>query len=450
MGSDKDFSDDTVVAFSWLYQEKVKGLMKRQIAVLLAGVTLIVAGIAIRFGRPSHAWNDDDLTVLRSLWIESLPPLPPDPSNRYADDPTAAALGEKFFFDTRFSSNGQVSCASCHLPEFGFQDGTPLGHGVGITDRRTMSIIGTAYSPWFFWDGRKDSQWAQALGPLESPVEHGGNRTFYAHLVDQYYRADYEAIFGPMPEISHLPLNAGPVADPEAEAAWNAMTPDNQEAVTRIYVNIGKAIAAYERLIMPEPARFDAYVEALSKGDSNQAASILTEDEVAGLRLFIGRANCTQCHNGPLFTNNAFHNTGVPEGEMLPEDTGRAQGVQQVLADEFNCLSIYSDAAPTDCGELKYLVADGHDLVRQFKPPSLRNVAERAPYMHAGQFATLEDVIAHYNTAPAAPDGHSELEPLNLSQDEMRQLVAFLKTLSGPISADATGMAAPANVPIAR
>lgn len=419
------------------------------VLVVFTGVILVAAGLAVGFGRRPQTWTDDELTTLHSLWIGSLPALSPDPSNRYSDDPTAAALGEKFFFDTRFSSNGQVACASCHLPELDFQDGTPLGHGVGTTDRRTMSIVGTAYSPWLFWDGRKDSQWAQALGPLESPVEHGGNRTLYAHVVDQYYRADYEAIFGPMPDISHLPLNAGPVADADAGAAWNAMTPDSQEAVTRIYVNIGKAIAAYERLIMPGSSRFDAYVEALFADDTDLAASILTEDELAGLRLFIGQANCTQCHNGPLFTNNAFHNTGVPDGGILPEDTGRAQGVQQVQKDEFNCLSIYSDAAPNDCGELRYLAADGHELVRQFRPPSLRNVAERAPYMHAGQFATLEEVIAHYNTAPAAPAGHTELEPLNLSQDEMQQLVAFLRTLSGPINADPARLAESADAPIA-
>lgn len=418
--------------------------MKLKIAAVLIGIPLVVAGlIAVSASQPHANWSSDDLTMLRSLWIDSLPPLQPDPSNRYADDPQAAALGEKLFFDTRFSSNGQVSCASCHLPELGFQDGTPLGHGVGTTDRRTMTIVGTAYSPWLFWDGRKDSLWAQALGPLENPVEHGGNRTLYAHLIDEYYRAEYEAIFGTMPEISHLPLNAGPVADPGAQAAWEAMSPDHREAVTRIFVNMGKAIAAYERRIMPGPSRFDAYVEALITGETDQAGSILTDDELAGLRLFVGKANCTQCHNGPLFTNNAFHNTGVPAGPMLPEDTGRAQGVLQVQADEFNCLSAYSDAASTDCGELRYLAADGHNLIRQFRPPSLRGVTERAPYMHAGQFATLEDAIAHYNLAPSAPAGHSELHPLNLSQEEVQQLVDFLGTLSGPITIHTTGMTAP-------
>ena len=384
------------------------------VLVVLVGAILVVVGIAISSGSFRPSWSEDDLTTLRSLWIGSLPPLPPDPSNQYGDDPAAAALGEAFFFDTRFSSNGQVACASCHLPELGFQDGIPLGQGVGTTNRRTMPIAGTAYSPWFFWDGRKDSQWAQALGPLESAVEHGGNRTLYAHLIDQYYRADYEAVFGTMPDLSELPLNAGPVADVSTQAAWDALTPDNQEAITRVYVNMGKAIAAYERLIMPGQTRFDAYVEALLAGDTDQAATILTPDEVAGLRLFIGEANCTQCHNGPLFTDNHFHNTGVPSVSTLPEDLGRASGAPQVQADEFNCLSQYSDANPEDCAELRYMIAQGDELIRQFKAPSLRDVAERAPYMDAGQFATLEEVIVHYNMAPAAPDGHSEIVPLNL------------------------------------
>jgi cytochrome c peroxidase len=314
-----------------------------------------------------------------------------------------------------------------------------------------MPIAGTAYSPWFFWDGRKDSQWAQALGPLESPVEHGGNRTFYAHLIDQYYREDYEAIFGTMPDLSGLPSNAGPVAEMSAQAAWDTMTPDSQEAVTRVYVNMGKAIAAYERLITPGASRFDAYVEALLAGETDHAASILTPDEVAGLRLFIGEANCTQCHNGPLFTDNHFHNTGVPAVDSLPEDEGRASGAPQVQADEFNCLSQYSDAEPEACAELRYMISVGDELIRQFKTPSLRDVAERAPYMDAGQIATLEEVIAHYNMAPEAATGHSEIRPLNLSQQEMDQLVAFLGTLTGPGSTAApAGMAALTDASITR
>jgi cytochrome c peroxidase len=388
-------------------------------------------------------WSEEELSSLRRLWIGSLEPLPADPSNRFADDPNAAALGHKLFFDTRFSSNGGVACSTCHLPDRQFQDGTPLGHGIGTTDRRTMTVIGTAYSPWLFWDGRKDSLWAQALGPLENPVEHGGNRTFYAHLIGQYYAEEYEVLFGALPDLADLPRNAGPVEDLEASANWDSISPEDRDAVTRIYVNIGKSIAAYERLLNPGEARFDRYVEAILNNDFQTAASILSPDEIAGLKLFIGRANCTDCHNGPLFTNNDFHNTGVPAVDGLPDDFGRAKGVLQVLDDEFNCLSVYSDARAEECMELRFVVAEGHALERQFKPPSLRNVFRREPFMHVGQFSTLEEVLDHYNTAPEAPAGHSELEALNLGEKQVEQIIAFLRTLESPVDADAKWLRAP-------
>ena len=408
--------------------------------LVLIGVTLLITSCSSLFQK---RWNEDELASLRSLWIGSLPPLPADPSNQYADHPDAAAFGQKLFFDTRFSSNGKVACATCHLPDKLFQDGTPLAHGVGTTTRRAMTIIGTAYSPWFFWDGRKDSQWAQALGPMESAVEHGGNRTLYAHLISENYADEYIALFGPLPDLANLPLNAGPVADPEAAANWEAMSPTDREAVTRIYVDMGKSIAAYERHIIPGASRFDKYVEAVINNDYKSADQILNPDEVAGLKLFIGEAHCTNCHNGPLFTNNDFHNTGIPFAQGLPEDIGRAKGAGQVLGDEFNCLSIYSDAQPDQCIELNFLVADSDKLMRQFKPPSLRNVAERGPYMDAGQFATLEEVLHHYNTAPEAPAGHSELEPLHLSEKQIAQIIAFLKTLDSPIQADSKWLTKP-------
>ena len=390
----------------------------------------------------SARWSDDELAMLKNLWIGSLPPLPADPSNQYADNPNAAAFGQKLFFDTRFSSNSQVACATCHLSDKQFQDGTPLANGVGTTNRRTMTILGTAYSPWLFWDGRKDSQWAQALGPMESPVEHGGNRTLYAHLIAEFYAEEYTALFGPLPDLSGLPRSAGPVGDPEAAANWEAMSTEEKEIVTRIYVNMGKSIAAYERHLNPGVSRFDQYVEAILNNDP-AAGDILTGDEIAGLKLFIGEANCTNCHNGPLFTNNDFHNTGVPAAKDLPDDVGRSLGAQQVLADEFNCLSVYSDAQPDECAELNFLVIDEHQQERQYKPPSLRNVAQRGPFMHAGQFATLEEVLNHYNTAPQAPSGHSELEPLSLTEKQIAQIIAFLKTLDGPIDADPRWLTAP-------
>jgi cytochrome c peroxidase len=157
---------------------------------------------------------------------------------------------------------------------------------------------------------------------------------------------------------------------------------------------------------------------------------VLSPDEVAGLRLFIGKASCVNCHNGPLLTNNGFHNTGVPARAGLPADRGRLAGADGVLRDEFNCRSRWSDAR-SKCPELEFLVTGDHVLERAFKVPSLRNVAERAPYMHAGQFSTLSEVIEHYNRAPKAAAGHAELEPLHLSAQERRQIEAFLRSLSG-------------------
>ena len=385
-------------------------------------------------------WSQAEIATLKSLWLGSLPPLPPDPSNAVGDDPLAVDLGKQFFFDSTFSANGAVACTNCHQPGNLFVDGLPQAQAIGTTPRHTQSIIGTAYNPWFFWDGRRDSLWAQALTPMESAVEHGGTRTQYAHVVDENesYRAEYEAIFGPMPDLSdrsRFPDSAGPVDDPDLRAAWDGMDPSDQEVVNQVYANIGKAIAAYERKIMPGPSRFDAYVEALLDGDEAGMNSNLSLEEVAGLRLFTGRGNCTQCHNGPLFTNHGFHSIGVPDGEGRPPDIGRFGGVQLAVADEFNCLGQYSDAQPETCDELRFAKKLGEELMGAFKVPSLRNVAETAPYMHAGQFKTLDEVLNHYNQAPAGlgPTGHSDLLPLDFTQTELDQLEAFLRSLSGPL-----------------
>jgi len=410
--------------------------MKR-VYLIVGGVILAAAAIAFWVQSKQTSWSEADVATLRSLWIGSLPPLPPDPSNAFADDPKAAKFGQELFFDTRFSSNGEVACATCHIPDKMFNDGLPLAQGVGTTTRRTMTIIGTAYSPWLFWDGRKDSQWAQALGPMESPVEHGGTRTQYAHLIDEQYRPQYESIFGALPDLSdrtRFPDSAGPVDDPSARAAWDAMTQEDRDAVTQVYVNVGKAIAAYERLIIPGPSRFDIYVAGLIDNDKETMQTALTKDEVAGLRLFIGPAECIKCHNGPLFTNNDFHNTGIPAADGLSSDDGRASGVTKVLNDEFNCLSQWSNAGENACADLRFVISTGEQLEGAFKPPTLRNVAESAPYMHAGQYATLAEVLQHYNHPPLAPVGHSELEPLGLTTNELAQLEAFLHTLGGPLN----------------
>jgi cytochrome c peroxidase len=393
-------------------------------ALLLAGATLTAATSG------SSQWTAAQLDELRSLSLSALEPVPADPTNRVADDPRAVRLGERLFFETRLSADGKVSCGTCHQPDRDFQDGTALGRGVGVTAKRTMPVAATSRSPFLFWDGRKDSQWAQALGPLESPVEHGGTRGQYAHVIAAGYRGEYEALFGPLPDLSAVPAAAGPAGNSQEVRAWQALGERQRDAVTRVFVNAGKAIAAYERRIEFGAARFDRYVDAVAS--HQRGDGILTNDEIAGLKLFIGKANCTQCHNGPLLTNNEFHNTGVPARAGLPADTGRLAGADAVLKDEFNCRSRWSDARQ-GCSELDYMATGDHALERAYKVPSLRNVAERAPYMNAGQFATLAEALAHYNRAPRAATGHTELRPLRLKPAEVRQLEAFLRTLTGPI-----------------
>ncbi|MDX1499728.1 MAG: cytochrome c peroxidase [Woeseiaceae bacterium] len=366
-------------------------------------------------------WSAAERDLLASLRIGTLGTPPPSPGNAVADDRGAAALGHALFFDTRLSGNGGVACATCHQPARRFTDGLPKAAGMGLAGRNAPSVIGAAYSPWLYWDGRRDSLWSQALTPLEDVNEHGTTRADVVALVatDPEYREAYTAVFGSAPDTS------------------------GEAGVDRAFANVGKALAAYERLLVPGPARFDRYVDAVLAGDDGKARDILTPDEIAGLELFIGEAQCTQCHNGPLFTNNEFHNTGTISFPGDVPDQGRIAGIPEVEADPFNCRGEFSDAGPGGCAELEFILSGPH-LLGAFRTPSLRNLGGTAPYMHKGQLATLADVLAHYNEAPPAMIGHSDIEPLGLNRRELRQLEAFLLTLDAPPAAEPRWLAPPA------
>lgn len=394
---------------------------------LVLSIAAGTLGLVTSRARAPAAWTADELKTIRTLGLRTLAALSPDPSNRVADDPRAARLGRALFFDTRLSSNDKVACGTCHLPDKQFQDGLPLGRGVGTTGRRTMSVVGTSYSPWLFWDGRTDSQWSQALGPLESAVEHGGTRALYASVLAANYRDEYEALFGPLPSLANLPRNAGPNGTSAERVAWNAIDEATRDSITRAFANIGKAIAAFERTIRFAPSRFDEYEASLDSASGTRTPAHLSPSEIAGLKLFIGPAKCVNCHSGALFTDNNFHNVGVIDA---PTDSGRAAGIRQVLAGEFNCLGKYSDAKRDDCAELNFAVVDSPDLLGAFRTPSLRDVVQRAPYGHSGRFKSLAAVMDHYNRAPRAKLGTSELVPLRLTPTQLRQLEAFLATLS--------------------
>jgi cytochrome c peroxidase len=408
--------------------------------VLVLTISLLACSESDRDRRVELAtWSPAELELLRSLSLGSLPPLPKSLSNRVADEPRASRMGERLFFDPGLSRTGEISCASCHVPTLHFTDGRTTSAGLGRGQRNAPSVVGASYGSWFFWDGRRDSLWAQALAPMETPTEMGSTRLEIARRATTHprYAEDYRELFGPAPDFAdatRFPPRASPYGDGETRAAWLRLSDGDRAEIDEAFSNVGKAIEAYERRLLPGPSRFDRYVERLSAGGDSAAAPLLDADEIAGLRLFVdgARTQCLRCHNGPLLTNHSFHHVATGRGNGAP-DLGRYLGIQSLLLDAFNCLGAYSDAPPGSCQELRFL--SRRELVREsgaFKTPTLREVARTGPYFHDGRFAQLEQVLAHYRNPPEDPS--SELTPLALSDLEARQLIAFLTTLSGGVS----------------
>lgn len=385
-------------------------------------------------GGPAHSWTEGERGIIASLSIDRLPPLPPDPSNDVGDNFDAVALGHALFFDSGLSPDGLVACSTCHQPENYFTDGKALANVRDVdTPRHTPTIVGIAYSDWYYWDGRKDSQWAQALAPQEAVIEHSGSRSAHVRYVLSNYASQYEAVFGQIPDLSdtsRFPPRATPVENETARADWEGMSEEDRGTVNRVFANIGKSIAAYSRRILPGRSRFDDYAAAALANDGTRMSELFSTQEAEGLRLFIGDGQCTDCHNGPLFTNGTFHNIGLPLPEGSKFDQGRTLGTYQVVEDVFNCLGEYSDATEEECVELRFIKLEGEELVGAFKVPGLRNVANTAPYMHNGIFPDLDAVIRHYNHAPPAFPGHSDLVPLAFTEEQSAALKAFLLTLS--------------------
>jgi cytochrome c peroxidase len=384
-------------------------------------------------------WSESELALLRSLTLSSLGDPPEPVSNEFAADPRAARLGQRLFFDPALSRDGSVACVSCHLPAHYFTDGKAVSEGLGRGTRNAPTLVGAAYSPWQFWDGRRDSLWAQALAPLEAEREMGSDRLWIVRYVtgNARYRDVYSSIFGDPPNFANtvsFPERAGPFGDPAAREAWARLSQDQRHQVNRAFSNVGKAIAAYGRLLVPAPARFDRYVEALLAGDLEGAAGWLDADEIAGLRLFLdaGRTQCLRCHNGPLFTNQSFHDVATSRLGPLP-DLGRFVGIHSLRLDPFNCLGPYSDAPREACQELRFLATQEIALeTGAFKTPTLRDVARTSPYFHDGSVADLFGVLNHYQDPPEDPS--SELVALDLEEHERAELIAFLGALSGGVA----------------
>jgi cytochrome c peroxidase len=409
--------------------------------------------------------------MLASMSPSPLPVPPPDMSNQFADDPAAAAFGQKLFFDPIFSGKlldgdddgssttlgmrgdtGKVACAGCHVPDAGFLDDRTLGKQISLAAgwgrRRAPSLLDVGEAKLLMWDGRHDALYNQPFGPIESPVEMNSSRLYAAEQLYAKYRADYEALFGPLPTLgdsTRFPVltadetgcqpstvDVQPTCNgtmhgmPGDGAEFDHLSPSDQDAVTRVVVNMGKALGAYERLIACGPSRFDAWIHG--------QADALSRSEQRGAGLFVGRGQCATCHSGPYFSDQQFHNVGLEPTTVAvvfidENDHGASTGIAATLMDPLNVKGKFSDG---DDGRLPPMVTQAMDGA--FRTPILRCEARRPSFMHTGQLATLDDVVAFFNRGGDSfgYPGANEIAALGLSALERADLTAFLQALEGP------------------
>jgi cytochrome c peroxidase len=399
--------------------------------------------LTLQFALPPQAFRRTEPTPPRLDLLEAYlratpsPPAPPDPTNAWADDERAAAFGQFLFFDRRFSGY-RISCASCHPAGRDFTDNTMTFRGPEAVRRRTLTVLDAARHEWFGWDGRDDTLWGQALRPFEDITEHDGSRAQFAHLVaeDPELRAVYEGIFGELPDLTGVPREAKPAPyHPEHRhhVAWLGMSAAQREAVTGVFVNLGKAVAAYERRLLTGDSAFDRYVALLAKGDPAADEAISPEAQ-RGAELFFGEADCVRCHSGPNFADGKFHDTRLPAINSIGEDPGRALGVDKLNSGEFGKTSRWSDD-PNKANVERAPLPARDAVFGQFRTASLRSLGRNREFMHQAQFESLEEVVRYYSTLegarPLAEGEVSVVEPLGLSEQEIDDLVAFLKSLEG-------------------
>lgn len=376
--------------------------------------------------RDGSTWNETEIALLRSLSLSAAGARPRDRTNRVQDDARAVELGRALFFDKKLSATGGVSCATCHQRSLAFTDGRTTAKGITVVDRNTPSVVGAARQRWFYWDGRRDSLWAQALVPMEAAGEMGSSRLAVVRAIreDPKHRRAYEELFGSLPSLEGAPMaQAGPIGPETHRVAWRKVPVRTRRSIDAAFANIGKTIAAFESTLDFEPTRFDRYADTRADG-------LLNDSEVAGLRLFIDPKNqCMKCHNGPTLTNGGFHNIGTGSSDPANLDLGRIAGLQAAILDQFNCRGRHSDDRHR-CSELEHLAPEAH-LAGAFKVPSLRDAAKTGPYMHDGRFSTLGEVLEFYRAPPARSSAMPhELTPLpHLSDSDLANLEAFLHAL---------------------
>ena len=334
-------------------QSKMNLKIGMGVAVLAAPFVLLAAASA-EFTPPATAGGFKvPLGLLPIQW-------PKD--NPYS--PAKWELGRALYYDPRLSSDGTVSCASCHSPKMAFTDNLPVSAGIRGQKggRSAPTVINRAYSLAQFWDGRAGSLEEQAVGPMQNPIEMGHTHPAIVNMLSGIpgYRSMFKAAFG-------------------------------SEEITIVLA--GKAIATFERTVLSGNSAYDRY----RAGDKKA----LTAEQIRGWKVFKDKAKCDQCHEGVNFTTNEYHNLGVGMDKPNPD-----QGRFEVT---------HKDA---DRGA--------------FKTPTLRDIARTAPYMHDGSLKTLDEVVEFYDKGGTLNKNLDEkMKPLNLTADEKRALVEFMKALNG-------------------
>jgi cytochrome c peroxidase len=337
-----------------------------------------------------------------------LPPVPIPEAN--PQTPEKVALGEKLFNDKRFSSTGQVNCAECHKAEKALTD-SPLSVSQGINKltgtRNAPTVVNAAYFKTAFWDGRSPSLEDQALHPFVNPVEMG--------LKD------------------HQPILDIVRSDPDYVKAFQAVFVKQGEAVTMTEVT--QAIAAFERTKVSGNSPFDRWYFGKEEDALNPA-------QKRGFELFVNQGRCVSCHlieqTQALFTDNRFHNIGVGINNIKSDIPALAGEFIKAgaTASEVD-VKVLTDKRTSELGRLA--VSKSMEDIGSFKTPTLRNVAVTAPYMHDGSVKTLRDAVVHYNNGGVTKKGDpvndflsSGIRPLNLSDAQVDDLVAFLESLTSP------------------
>jgi len=381
------------------------------------------------------SFTDLELFVISDMQRPAEIPL--DETNEWDGNPEAIEFGKQLFFSHSLSPNA-IACSSCHVPNLGFSDGLTQSFGADVTPRHSPTLFDVAQHTWFRWDGGCDSLWCQAIGPIESPKEMNGSRTFLVNAIDgnPNLASQYEALFGDLPDVSGIDPSARPSTDDAtANEHWSSIPNQTQQEITEVLVNVVKSIAAYEATIQSQATIFDEFVEAMVDPSITEEAALalLSPQEEQGLRLFLGEGQCHLCHNGPTFSNDAFHNIGLgPRDWLVDTDIGRYDGITMLQGSEFNAAGPWSaDPNGNRANRVDRLIQSTEQLA-QYKTPSLRNLFQTAPYMHGGHFETLEEVLQHYSELEESTlQGHSDevLAPLNWTEVEKDAMIAFLRIL---------------------